>query len=296
VSKSFDILIIGAGPAGLTCAVYAARSGAKTAVIESLAPGGQVNLTPDVHNIPGFLEIAGPVFGQTLHEQAEKAGAEIIYDEVTSIDPKANTVTCADGVYKYKALVIATGCRPRNLGIEKCDDFVGMGIHFCGLCDGGFYKGKNVLVVGGGNHAVEEVLYLSPIAKSVTVVNDVDKFLAQEAIVKQIPKETKIFHGTKITKLNGDKKITGVILSNGKEIPVDGIFVAIGRVPNSDIFKDVLKLDKGFIIVDSEMRTSVKNIFAAGDVCNKAIKQIVTACSDGAVAATFAQKEIIGVK
>jgi len=284
-----DILIIGAGPAGLTAGLYSARAGAKTIIIENMAAGGQINLTPDIANVPGFLEISGQELGLKMLAQAENAGCEIVYDEITEIDFKNKTIKAYENTIKYKALIIAGGCRPRELGIPREQDFIGGGIHFCGLCDGAFYKGKNIVVVGGGNHAVEEAIYLSDIAKSVTMVVDADKFKAQETLIKQLGKKAKVHFKSSITEITGDTKITGVVLKDKTKIATDGIFVAIGRAPNTELYKGKLDLSKdGYIVVDFQMQTSIQGVFAAGDIIQKRVRQVVTACADGSIAGSTA--------
>ena len=287
--KAVDVLILGGGPAGLTAGLYAARAGARTVVIEPLASGGQINLTPEIENFPGHVKIAGDELGQIMLTQAELAGVEIAYTELQSLDLEKKHVVCLDAEYQYKSLIIATGQSPRKLGLPNEEEFVGNGIHFCGLCDGNFYRGRDILVVGGGNHAVEEAIYLSKIAKSVTMVTDTDRLLAQAANINMLPKDVKIHYTAHIAEIRADKKIKGVKLDTGAELAVDAIFVAIGRVPNTDMFRGKLNLSRsGHIIVDATMKTSVPSVFAAGDVCDKAIKQVITACSDGAIAASYA--------
>ena len=301
--KECDILILGAGPAGLTAGLYAARAGMKTVIIESMAAGGAINMTPDIANYPGFLEISGHELGEKMREQAEAAGTEIEYDEIDSIDLSAKVIRCATwsdapsrcaGTISYKALIIATGAHPRKLGIEREEDFIGSGIHFCGLCDGMFYRDKDVIVVGGGNHAVEEAIYMSAIAKSVTMIVDIDKLTAQETLIKQLGKDVKIHFGSEIKKLLTDKKLVGVELKNGTTVNADGVFVAIGRIPNTQIFNGKIELSKGgYIKVNDKLQTNIADVFAAGDVTEKNVRQIITACADGAIAATHVA-ELLG--
>jgi len=296
-TKSFDILILGAGPAGLTAGMYAARAGAKTAIIEFMAAGGQVNFTPEIANYPGVIETTGAELGDKMREQAESAGAEIIYDEVTSVDFSSKTIHSSLFIIQYKSLVICMGVRPRKLEIPREEDFIGAGIHFCGLCDGAFYKGKDIIVAGGGNSAIEEALYMRDIAKSVTIVDVAPEFAAQAVLIKALDagvSRPKAFHGYKITKILGDKKLSGIEIENvtsgeKKSIDCAGIFVAIGRTPNTALFKDKLELSKGnYIIVDDKMQTNIAGVYAAGDVTQKHVRQVITACADGASAATHA--------
>jgi len=288
---TYDVLILGAGPAGLSAGLYAARAGAKTAIVENLAPGGQINLTPDIANVPGHMIIGGAELAEKMGEQALNVGCEIIYDEPQKVDFKKNTVKCAETEIQYKSLIIATGQKPRNITAPRAEDFIGNGIHFCGLCDGAFYKGRNIVIVGGGNHAVEEAIYLSSLAKSITMVTDTEKLTAQQVLIDQLSKDIKIHYKSGIAEIFGENKVAGVRLLNSRqEIHCDGIFVCIGRVPNTDLFKKDLTLDRGYIVVDKDMRTNLPNVFAAGDVTAKSVRQVITACADGAVAATFATR------
>jgi thioredoxin reductase (NADPH) len=288
---NFDTLILGAGPAGLSAAIYASRAGAKTAVLEPLMAGGQINLTPDIENYPGFTKIGGAELGAKMLEHAETSGAQIIYDEIQSVDLAAKKVTCAEKTYAAKSIIIATGASPRKLGLPNEEEFIGAGIHFCALCDGAFYRGKNVLVVGGGNHAVEEAIYLSQIAKSVTMCTNTEKLTAQKTLIDALPKPVLVHFCEQITAVSGGK--TGILVSFlvQKQALFDGIFVAIGRVPNTNLFKNQLKMTpEGYIITDKNMATSTQNVFAAGDIVDKQIRQVITAAADGAIAGTNAGK------
>jgi len=301
--KSFDVIILGAGPAGLSAAIYSSRAGAKTAVIEPLMSGGQINLTPEIENFPGFLKIGGAELGQKMLEHAEVSGAEFIYDEVISVDLNRKEVKGGEDTYTAKSIVIATGASPRKLGLLNEESFIGAGIHFCGLCDGAFYKDKNLIVVGGGNHGVEEAIYLSKIAKSVILITNTSKLTAQKALVDELPKDIKIHFNSQITAINGTKTVESVTLSGNIPafpidvtdkvgvLPCDGIFVAIGRVPNTNMFKNQIQMTpEGYVIVDKNMATSLPNVFAAGDIIDKTVRQVITACSDGAIAGTYAAK------
>jgi len=289
--KSFDIVILGGGPAGLTAALYAVRSGRKTVVIESLMAGGALNLTPEVDNFPGFDLIEGHELAGKMRKQAEQAGAEFIFDTVKSVDFDKRTVVCDGETVLYKSLIIAMGAGPKKLGVPGEERFFGKGVHTCVLCDGVFYRGKDVVVVGGGNTAVEEAIQLSSIAKSVTIINSLDKFTAHAYLVDRL-KGVNVFHGQNVVEILGKEKLTGVKTAL-QAFPCDGVFVAVGRVPNTELFRGKLELSqKGLIVVDGKMQTSVPNVFAAGDVIQKDVRQIITACADGAVAATFASESV----
>jgi len=303
-----DILIIGAGPAGLMAGVYAARAGKKTVIIESVVPGGQITGTGEIENMPGFISVSGADLAIQMMSQAENAGAEIVYEEISEIHfgeggKKSPHVVKLGGMsYHANAVIIATGARPRKLGCEGAHEFDGRGIHYCGLCDGNFYKDKNVVVIGGGNSAVEEAIYLAEIASTATVVNNTDNFNAQKPLLETLNslKNIKaVYHGHIVSKVSGDKTVASIEITDKegkiKSIDCDGIFVAIGRIPNTEFLNDVLKsTDKievnngGYIKVDSNLNTNIKGVFAAGDVNEKWLKQIVMACADGALAAVNA--------
>jgi len=297
---STDILVIGAGPAGLTAALYGARAGKKTTVLESVVCGGQITSTGEIENMPGFATISGPDLAISMMTQAESAGAEIVYTEIKEIEFSPHKVIANDGTsYDAKSIIIATGAGPRRLDCDGAALFDGRNIHYCGLCDGNFYKDKDVAVVGGGNSAVEEVIYLAEIVKSVTIVNITDKFNAQKPSLDKLVtlKNIKaIYHNHVVTRVSGDKNLTAIEIQDTKSkkitaINCDGIFVAIGRAPNTDIIKDKIELNKcGYIKVDANMQTNVQGVFAAGDVVDKALRQIVTACADGAIAAVSASQ------
>ena len=303
-----DILIIGGGPAGLTAGIYAARSEAKTVIIEQTICGGQVTQTLDVENMPGFLKIGGAELALEMTGQAENAGCEIFYEEIKNIElgtqhsdfsVPVHKVVTEDNTFIAKSVIIATGAGPRRLTAKNQDNFHGRGIHYCGLCDGSFYKNKRVIVVGGGNSAVEEVLYLSNIAKEVTIVNVTPNFNAQAVLVerlKTVYNYKAAYHNHTVEEILSDESgvLTGILVKEkgGKltTLEADGVFVAIGRVPNTAFLKEQITLSEyGYIVADAKMRTNIDGVFAAGDVIDKQIRQIVTACSDGAMAATNAE-------
>ena len=303
MERIYDVIIIGGGPAGYTAALYASRAGLDTLVIEKMGPGGQMALTDIIDNYPGFDEgIDGISLGMKMQAGAERFGAATEYAEVTSLElsEKIKTVETTSGSFLTRTLIIATGADPRKLGIEGEDALVGRGLHYCAHCDGRFYKGKTVMVVGGGNSAASDALYLSHLCEKVIVVHRRDTLRA-----------TKIYHEPLMSAPNVefmwnsaiddyivDKKIVGAKvknLQNGEitEVAIDGLFVSIGRKPATDLFASQLALDEGgYIIADESTKTSIEGVYAAGDVRTKTLRQVVTAVSDGAVAADEAEKYI----
>ena len=299
----YDVIIIGGGPAGYTAALYASRAGLDTLVIEKMSAGGQMTLTGDIENYPGFPEaIDGFTLSMNMQSGAERFGARTEYGEVTTLDPYANPkeIKTDSGSYYAKSVIIATGASPRLLGIDGEAEFTSRGIHYCAHCDGRFYKDKTVVVVGGGNSAVSDALYLSRIAKRVILVHRRDTLRATKIYHEPLKnaKNIEFMWNSQIQELLHDNRINGAIIKStlsGEETKIDcnAIFVSIGRRPNTDIFKDILELDEnGYIIADESTKTSIAGVFAAGDVRAKALRQIVTASADGAVAAHFAEEYI----
>lgn len=291
----YDILIIGGGPAGYTAALYAARAGLDSLLLEKLSAGGQMALTGDIDNYPGFEEgIDGFTLGMKMQQSAERFGAKTEYTEVISVDfsNKIKTVKTTNGDFHSKTVIISSGANPRELGIDSEQELVGRGIHYCAHCDGRFYKDKTVIVVGGGNSAAADALYLSRLVKKVYLVHRRDSLRA-----------TKIYHtplfnadnveflwNSVITDFIVDGKVTGAKVKNltdssTKSISCDGIFISIGRKPATEFLANSVGLDEnGYIIADETTKTNINGVYAVGDVRTKALRQIVTAVSDGAVA------------
>ena len=303
MERIYDVIIIGGGPAGYTAALYASRAGLDTLVIEKMGPGGQMALTDIIDNYPGFDEgIDGISLGMKMQAGAERFGATTEYAEVTSLElsDKIKTIETTSGKFSTRTLIIATGADPRKLGIDGEDALVGRGLHYCAHCDGRFYKGKTVMVVGGGNSAASDALYLSHLCEKVIVVHRRDTLRA-----------TKIYHEPLMSAPNVefmwnsaiedyivDKRIVGAKVKNLQSGEVrdenfDGLFVSIGRKPATDLFADQLALDDGgYIIADESTKTSIDGVYAAGDVRTKTLRQVVTAVSDGAIAADSAEQYI----
>lgn len=293
----YDIIIIGAGPAGLTAALYARRADKKVLVIEKETFGGQITHSPKIENYPGFTVMSGNEFADKLIEQVMYQGAEIELDTVTAVKGEAGnfTVECERGSFEAKSVIIATGSHHRQLGLEKENKFTGEGVSYCAVCDGAFYKDKDVAVIGGGNSALQEAILLSKTSKTVTVVQNLH-FLTGEIKLREEIENTaniKVILSSVVLEILGEDKFEGIRIKNTEteeesDIIVDSIFVAIGQQPENEPFKDVVNLnDYGYIISDESCipETDKKGIFTAGDCRTKKIRQIATAVSDGATAA-----------
>lgn len=303
MSHVYDMIIIGGGPAGYTAALYAARAGLDVTVIEKMSVGGQMTLTGEIENYPGFDEgVDGFTLGEKMKVGAERYGAVTEYGEVIKLEltPKIKKIFTTDKEYFSKTVVIATGAEPRELGIEQERELTGRGVHYCAHCDGRFYKDKTVAVVGGGNSAVSDALYLSRFAKKVYLIHRRDSLRATKIYhtpLKEAENIEILFNST-LSKLTAEKRLQKITVTNtlnneSQEIECDGVFISIGRRPSTEPVSNVLKLDSnGYIIADESTKTSVEGVYAAGDVRTKTLRQIVTAVSDGAVAAHHAEEYI----
>lgn len=287
----FDQIIIGSGIAGMTAAIYLKRAGKNVAIIEKSAPGGQINKSYKVENYPGFKEIDGPSLSVNVYEQILALGVEQLYGDVLDIIPNNDffTVVTNEQNYNCKKILIATGRESKNLEAPGFENFIGQGISYCALCDGNFFKEKDVVVVGGGNSAFEDALYLSGLCKSVTVLArstiKAEKTLANELFNKS---NVTILEGVQIKQILGEEVMKGVLLDNDIQINCEGIFIAIGSVPNLTFLKSItLETSDGYLVVDQHMETSYKNIYAAGDIIKKDVYQLVTAVGEAAIAAHF---------
>ena len=293
----YDIIIIGAGPAGLTAALYARRADKNVLVIEKETFGGQITHSPKVENYPGFTVMSGNEFADKLIEQVMFQGAEIELDTVTGIKGEAGayTVECERNSFEAKSVIIATGSHHRQLGLEKENKFTGEGVSYCAVCDGAFYKDKDVAVIGGGNSALQEAILLSKTSKSVTVVQNLPYLTGEIKLREEIENTANIsvILSSVVLEILGDDKFQGIRIKNTEtdaesNVIVDSIFVAIGQQPENEPFKDVVKLnDYGYIISDESCipESDKRGIFTAGDCRTKKIRQIATAISDGATAA-----------
>lgn len=297
----YDMLIIGGGPAGYTAALYAARAGLDTILLEKLSAGGQMALTGDIDNYPGFEEgIDGFTLGIKMQQGAERFGAKTEYAEVTAVDfsDKIKKITTSNGDYFGKTVVISTGANPRELGIKDEQALIGRGVHYCAHCDGRFYKDKTVVVVGGGNSAAADALYLSRLAKKVYVIHRRDTLRATKIYHEPLIKADNIefLWNSTVSDFIVNSRVKGIAVKNivdnsVSEIDCDGVFISIGRKPATDFLIGAVALDKnGYIIADESTKTNINGVYAVGDVRTKVLRQVVTAVSDGAVAVHYAEE------
>ncbi len=298
----YDLIILGAGPAGLTAGIYAARGGLNAVIVESKAVGGQAALTAEIENYPGFASVSGYELVSLMQAQCEALGVSFVFDAPVALALEGDVKrvdTAYSGTLEARAVILATGALPRTLGIERESELMGGGVSYCATCDGAFFRGKPVAVVGGGNTAVEDALYLEKFASEVYLIHRRDALRADAILADRVKKSgVHIVWDSVVTALDGDKKLQSVTLKNVKSgdtssLAVNGLFVAVGQKPATEGLTGV-ELDGGYIVTDSEMRTSLPGVFAAGDVRKKTLRQVVTAAADGAVAAESAIKFLNG--
>lgn len=298
----YDIVIIGAGPAGLSAAIYGQRAGKETLLIDAKGFGGQIINTPEVENYPGIKKVSGFELATNLYEQATELGAEIVYEKAVGIEDAGNhkKVKTESAVYDTKSVIIATGAKNRPMGLENEEKYTGAGVSYCATCDGAFFRGRDVAVIGGGNTALEDAEVLSGIADKVYLVHRRDAFRGEEANIKRLrEKENVEFVLNSVpVELVGDMMISGLKVKNVKTeetitLLVQGVFVAIGQMPDNKDFADVAGLDeKGYVAAGEECLTRTPGIFTAGDCRTKKVRQLATAAADGAVAALAAVEYI----
>lgn len=295
----YDIIIVGAGPAGLTAAIYGRRALKNVLVLEALSYGGQIINTLDIENYPAAAHISGYDFATNLYNQVKELGAEVKFEKVTNITDMGDIkkVITTKNEYETKTIILATGADNRKLGLENEDSLIGKGISYCATCDGNFFKGKDVAVVGGGNTALEDTLYLTDLVNKVYLIHRRDEFRGDLTIIEKLKEKDNVefVYNSNVTKLISDDKLEAIEVTNKdgskKEINVSGLFVAIGKVPENENFKNLISLDdSGYIISSEDCHTNIEGIFVAGDNRVKELRQLVTATSDGAIAATEAVK------
>ena len=294
----YDIIVIGAGAAGLSAAIYARRAEKKVLVLESVSYGGQIINTLSIENYPGMYKVSGPEFAKSLYDQAKELGTEIEFEKVISVrrDDESFIVGTEDDTYRARAVILATGSEYRKLGLEHEDELLGKGVSYCATCDGSFYKDKDVMVNGGGNTALYEAEYLAGMCRKVYLVHRRGQFRGDTSLVERVKKlsNVEIILGATIEELMAsDGRLSGVKLAfidaPAREIEVSGLFVAIGHKPSTDAFNDLVEQDEdGYVIAGEDCKTSFEGVFVAGDVRRKSLRQLVTATADGAQAATSA--------
>ena len=298
MNREYDIVIIGAGPAGLAAAIYARRANKKTLVLEAKTFGGQIINTLDVENYPAEAKITGAELAKKMYDQAKNLGAEFEYEKAIEIidNGEKKLIRTEDGEeYEARAVIVATGTDYRKLGLEKELEFAGRGISYCATCDGALYKGETIAVAGGGNSALYEALYLSDIVKKLYLIHRREELRGDEILVNKLKEKGNVEFvlGANVTKLIGDDKLEKIEINGEKTLDVACLFVAIGREPK-DTFTKITKDINGYIQAGEDCKTNINGIFVAGDVRTKSTRQVVTAVSDGAVAATAAIKYLSG--
>ncbi|TCS81781.1 thioredoxin-disulfide reductase [Tepidibacillus fermentans] len=300
--KVYDVAIIGAGPSGMTAAVYTSRANLKTVMIERGIPGGQMANTEEIENYPGFDSILGPELANKMLDHAKKFGTEYAYGDVQEIvdGTPYKIVKTGNGDYKAKAVIIATGAKPRLLGVPGEKELSGRGVSYCAVCDGAFFKGKELVVVGGGDSAVEEAVFLTKYASKVTIIHRRDQFRAQKILQDRAFKNEKIEYiwNTTVEEILGENRVEGVRIKNKvtgevKDFPAQGVFIYVGMDPLTEPFKKLgITNEAGYILTNDNMETKIPGIFASGDVREKTLRQVVTATGDGSIAAMAAQHYI----
>lgn len=298
----YDIIVIGAGPAGLTAGIYAGRAGFSVVIIEKMAAGGQVNFAAELENYPALDNVSGEELAMKMKEQAIKYGAEFLSDEVLNLDVTGDTKkiqTAFNGTIEGKNVILAMGTKNRELGIENEAKFIGSGISYCAVCDGAFFRKKTVAVAGGGNTAFKDVLYLSKFVDKIYLIHRREGFRADKIMVDRAKADKKVEFvlNATVEKLIGENMLTGIVVKNksGEEttLNVNGLFVAVGNNPETELIKGIVETDEyGYIITDEDMKTNIGGVFAAGDIRQKSLRQIITACSDGAIAVNSAMKNL----
>ena len=294
----YDIIIIGAGPSGMSAALYALRANKKVLLLEKKCYGGQIINASNIENYPAFPNVSGYDFATNLYNQIKSLGVILKYEEVLEVTDKKEVITRKD-TYKGKNIIIATGLKKRKLNLENEDKLLGSGISYCATCDGNFYKNKNVAVVGGGNTALEDALYLSNIASKVYLIHRRDNFRGEKKLISEVKEKNNIelILNSNITKIIGEDNLNSIEITDNRnnisKLEIDGLFIAIGNIPDNNRFKNIIDLDEnGYIIANANLKTKTDNIYVAGDTRVKTLRQLVTATSDGAIAVTEITKEM----
>ena len=294
----YDIIIIGAGPSGMSAALYALRANKKVLLLEKECFGGQIINASNIENYPALPNVSGYDFATNLYNQIKSLGVILKYEEVLEVTDKKEVITTKD-TYKGNNIIIATGLKKRKLNLENEDKLLGSGISYCATCDGNFYKNKNVAVVGGGNTALEDALYLSNIASKVYLIHRRDNFRGEKKLISEVKEKNniKLILNSNITKIIGEDNLNSIEITDNRnnisKLEIDGLFIAIGNIPDNNRFKNIIDLDEnGYIIANANLKTKTDNIYVAGDTRVKTLRQLVTATSDGAIAVTEITKEM----
>ncbi|HAF07636.1 MAG: Thioredoxin reductase [candidate division TA06 bacterium 32_111] len=306
-NNSYDLIIIGGGPAGLSAAIYSGRARLNTLVVEELIVGGQSSTTETIENYPGFPDgIGGYELAQKMEEQAKRFGVKFLFEKVerTELDGKEKKVYIANKIYKAKSVIISSGASPRRLNVPGSEKFHGKGISYCATCDGALFADKKVIIVGGGNSAVEEGLFMMRFTKDITFVQDLPYLTAEKILQERLLQNSdiKIYYNSEILSINGEERIESMSVKDKNsgekfDIKTDGIFVYIGLVPKTDFLDSKVELNEyGYIRVDKDLKTNLEGVFAAGDVIEKSFRQVITAAADGALAAKSAEKYLENLK
>ena len=293
---TYDVIIIGGGPAGMTAGIYLARAGFKTLILEKETIGGQIASSAVVENYPGFSTISGGELASNIYDQLTLSGADLEIEEVINIqDGKLKKVKTDSNEYEAKTIIVATGSKYRTLGLDNEDDYIGSGIHFCVSCDGAFYKDKTVAVIGGGNSAVGNALYLADIAKKVYIINIEDRLTCEKTTETKLRSKdnVEIILDTEVTQFKGNNELESIVIKNKtetKEITLDGLFISIGMDAQTEIINDLLDKNAADYIISNNCETKKEGIYVAGDCREKEIRQLTTAVADGTTAAILAMK------
>lgn len=284
----YDVIIVGAGPAGLSAGIYALRAGLDTLILDKSVWGGQTVLSAEIENYPAVPSVTGPDFAQRMYEQLVKLGGAVKLEEVVEINTAEKTVKTANSSYQAKAVIIAAGLRRRVLGCRGEAELTGRGVSYCAVCDGRFFSGKDVVVAGGGNTALEDALFMSSYCRSITILCRGDRMKGEEALKESVSQKEniKILYNTQIEEIQGDSAVEAALLSDGTLLKTSAVFVAIGYEADSTFLKGQVQMtEEGYVIAGEDCRTSQEGVFIAGDLRTKSVRQIVTAAADGAVAA-----------
>ena len=292
----YDVIIIGAGPAGLSAGIYAIRAGLDTLILDKSAWGGQTILSAEIENYPAVATVTGPDFAQKMYDQLVGLGGSVTLEEVKRLDLETKTVVTGSNTYQAKAIIIAAGLKRRTLGCRGEERLTGRGVSYCAICDGRFFTGKNVVIAGGGTTAMEDALYMSGYCHHITILCRGDRLKGEEKLKESIDKKENItvLYGVNIKEILGDQMVEEVLLDNGKYLKTSAVFVAIGYEADSTFLGEPLEMTgEGYVVAGEDCRTNVRGVFIAGDLRTKQVRQIVTAAADGAVAALGAADDIL---